>query len=145
MKKIILLLIMAVMATNVMDAKTPKDAEENLAQALALLNKGDTKNGVKLLKQVAHDGYAPALNHLAYLYLNGTDGVEKNESLAAQCYGLSADQEDDDGLCGLAYCYLNGLGVRKNAEKAVELFTQAAKQNNGDAYMRLAMCYTDGV
>ncbi len=77
-------------------------------------------------------------------YLNGVNGVEKNEAEAARLFWLSATQGYAASLNSLGYCYWNGLGVEADINEAAKLFHLAADKGLMSAQYNLARCYLNG-
>ena len=82
-------------------------------------------------------------NHLGWLYQNGY-GVEKNYSVAFDCYKKSADQNDAKAQNNLGYMYEHGLGVAENTTLAIEWYMKSANQGYAEAQYNLGYMYEIG-
>ena len=96
-----------------------------------------TRRGAKL-------GIAPAQEHLAQNYLNGT-GVAADEARAAHWFELAADQWYAPAIYNLAVLTMNGQGVTADPDYAVGLLLRAAELNEPYALYVLGGMYLEGV
>ena len=71
--------------------------------------------------------------NLAYMYLYGTNGVQKDYSKAFEYYQMAAEQNNPIALNNLGSLYFNGIGTNPDVQKAVALFTKAAELGNDNA------------
>jgi len=82
-------------------------------------------------------------NHLGWLYQNGY-GVEKNYSLAFECYKKASDQNDAKAQNNLGYMYEHGLGVAENTTLAIEWYMKSANQGYAEAQYNIGYMYEIG-
>lgn len=82
-------------------------------------------------------------NHLGWVYQNGY-GVEKNYSVAFDCYKKAADQNDAKAQNNLGYMYEHGLGVAENTTLAIEWYMKSANQGYAEAQYNLGYMYEIG-
>ncbi len=88
--------------------------------------------------RLAESGNMDAAITLGYMYLYGTDGVERDNAKAFHFYELAAKTGDPIALNNLGSLYFNGIGVEVNYAKAVQLFELSAQKGNTDAAVNLA-------
>ncbi len=91
----------------------------------------------------AKKGYIPAMNEVAWYYLNGKNN-EKNPKKAFKLYKEGAKYGEMNAQYGLGHCYYWGEGVKVDYDKAFELFSLSAKQGLPRALNHLGMCYEFG-
>ena len=87
--------------------------------------------GVDELQQMAQQGDAKAQAQLASLYLLGREGVEKDETKAAEWMEKSANQGLVDAQVVMGAMYDRGVGVVADREKATQWYEKAAAQGHG--------------
>lgn len=80
----------------------------------------------------AEEDYAPALNMLGCLYLNG-ESVDRDQQKAIEFFLKAAEFGEETAQYNLGVIYETGEGVDEDKEKAVEWYSQAAQQGNADA------------
>ena len=95
----------------------PSNSVENIMVTSISCN---NRHGKQTLKKISNP-------HLGWMYENGY-GVEKNYSVAFDCYKRAADQNDAKAQNNLGFMYENGLGVAKNAALAIEWYMKSAIQ-----------------
>jgi len=93
-------------------------------------------------KKAALLEYAPAMNNIGMMYLNG-EYVASNQDVAYKLF-LKASASHAQAKDNLAQCYEFGWGVERNAVKAADMY-----QNAGDAgyvlgWLHLAQMYETG-
>jgi len=106
MKKLLLILSLAVMCSSVARAEHFDDIADGIE---AYLNE-DYATALKLLKPLAEQGYASAQYNLGVMYANG-EGVIQNHKEAVKWYRLAAGQGDGEAQNSLGVMYTNGEGV----------------------------------
>ncbi len=82
-------------------------------------------------------------NYLGWVYQNGY-GVEKNYSVAFDCYKKAADQNDATAQNNLGYMYEHGLGVAENTTLAIEWYMKSANQGYAEAQYNIGYIYEIG-
>lgn len=100
------------------------------AQGVAKMKQNE-RDGVKLIREAANDGYSAAMNTLGLAYQDGK-GVKQNNGTARSWFRRAGEAGDPLGYYNLGRAYYNGIGVWKNSEKAIEYFVKAG--NLGDAH-----------
>ncbi len=120
-------------------ASQPK---ETSSSALAVTKVSDAKNS---LIEKAKSGDAFAQDNLGLLYLQGEDGMQKNQSEAVKWFQQSAEQGYALAQNHLGYCYAEATGISRNYEEAVKWWIKAANQGNTDAEFNLGQNYYDGL
>ncbi|MDR1597437.1 MAG: hypothetical protein LBR89_00670 [Holosporales bacterium] len=80
-----------------------------------------------------------AMLSLGTCYLNGSNGIEKNEEEGAGLFKQAADRGEPIGKYLLADCCLRGLGVPQDKPKALVLLREAADAGCHQANLILAM------
>ena len=123
------------------------EAESIYREALRLDFKGaaqeDKKHAVKLYRQAALMGYAPAMFNLGVSYEEG-DGIAADANEACKWYILAADAGHAKAMFNLANCYRIGRGVPADKEKAFEYFRRSADAGCVDALVNLGVAYERG-
>ena len=97
----------------------------------------NNRHGDQTLRKISH-------NHLGWVYQNGY-GVEKNYSVAFDCYKRAADQNDAKAQNNLGFMYENGLGVAKNAALAMKWYMKSANQGCPETQYNLGCMYQEGI
>jgi len=92
----------------------------------------------------AERGDITAQTDLAYKYLWGEDGEEKDYVKAAEWYRNAAARGDYKAQYQLALMYGKGQGVNKDDVKAAEWYRKAAEQGYADAQSMLGSMYEKG-
>lgn len=64
-------------------------------------------------------------------------GVKKDDGEAVAMFQKSAEQNNADGQCNLAWMYENGRGVKKDIPMALYYYEKAAEQGNTYAGTKL--------
>ena len=116
------------------------DEKENQEGEASLSDPNTPKNETPLERatRLAENGNMDAAMTLGYMYLYGTDGVERDNAKAFHFYELAAKTGDPIALNNLGSLYFNGIGVETNYAKAIQLFELAAQKGNNDAAVNLA-------
>lgn len=78
---------------------------------------------------------------LGLMYLDGIDGVEKNERKAAYYMEMSAKHNEKRGMYYLGNFYNQGRGVEKDKLKALEWWKKSAEAGCTDAKYELGVAY----
>jgi len=115
----------------------------DLEAGLAAYMEGDYETSLAECQPLAEEGNAAAQFCVGRLYANGF-GVEMNDDLALQWYGLAAEQGHGEALFNLGLMHANGWGVAMNDEEAARLFQLAAEQGFIKAQTSLAEVYKKG-
>ena len=87
-------------------------------------------------QDLADAGDANAAYGMGLLYGNGF-GVDMNDELALNYYGIAAEQGHADAAFNLAVMHQNGWGVPMDEEKANEWYKLAADKGNTEAQIAL--------
>ncbi len=87
-------------------------------------------------RKAAEQGYAPAQNGLAGLYLHG-QGVPRDESQAARYYRMAAEQGDSDGQSNLAWRYMYGEGVSADKVQVYKWLSLSARSATSDTSLKM--------
>ncbi len=88
-------------------------------------------DGSENLRQQAEQGDALAQAKLASMYLLGREGVEKNETAAAEWMEKAAKQGVVDAQVVMGALYDRGLGVTADRDKATQWYEKAAAKGHG--------------
>lgn len=88
-------------------------------------------DGSENLRQQAEQGDSQAQAKLASLYLLGREGVEKNETAAAEWMEKAAKQGVVDAQVVMGAMYDRGLGVTADRDKATQWYEKAAAKGHG--------------
>jgi len=162
MKKLLLILVLAVMCSSVARADDFEDAykewnsgnsdlfiplaEQGDARAqhylgLSLMDgiggvTEDKKEGVRWHRKAAEQGHVGSQVELGYAYIYGW-GVIKDHKKSVKWFRKAAEQGDTTGQNNLGYAYRSGRGVIKDHKKSVSWFQKSAEQ--GDFYGQLGL------
>ncbi|WP_260294642.1 tetratricopeptide repeat protein [Sedimenticola hydrogenitrophicus] len=98
---------------------------------------------VRLYRQAAQAGYAPAQNNLAAMYEEGL-GVAPDLSEAARWYRLAAGQGEAHAQHSLGEMLLAGRGIERNPAEGIEWIERAASQGHASACADLGRFYSKG-
>lgn len=82
------------------------------------------RQAVRMLRESANAGYAPALYDLAVCYQNG-EGVRKSDFKALSLYLASALRGDVGAIVEMARCYEYGYGTKPD-KKLAKVFSERA-------------------
>jgi TPR repeat protein len=80
----------------------------------------------------------------AVCFLNGSDGVCKDDTKAVKLLKRACDAGDSSAMCNLGVYYETCSGLEKNETKAVEWYTRAAESGEALAMLNLGICYAQG-
>ena len=94
-------------------------------------------------QKLANNGSANAQFNLGAMYDNG-DGVEEDDSEAANWYRLAANQGHVNAQFNLGVMYANGEGVEKNVAEAASWYQKAALQGDYRSQYNLGALYANG-
>lgn len=109
------------------------DIQHDLTKSLSLLNElADKKDGF-------------ALCTLGKLYMEGKNGVSKDEKKGIELLHESADLDCPEGQYEYGNCLLNGIGIEKDYKSARSYIEKSSSKNNLDAYYALARIYKEGL
>lgn len=103
-------------------------------------NNGDMISAMATLKEAADGGHAAAQAMYAFIQDQADNDVE-----AAKYYRMSAEQENVEGIFGLANFVASGDGnVEKDEIAALQLFKRAAEKGHQQSIVIMAMTYING-
>ena len=122
---------------NTQEVKSGKDSY-NIYKYLR--RRGDWPRAKWRLKKAAEQGYFPAQNELAGMYLNGA-GEEEDKLLAIEWMVEMAEQGYAPAQHNLAWMYYIGKGVKQDRHRARELYERAAEQGYTLSQDGLAVMY----
>lgn len=105
----------------------------------------ELEQGLKLLRQSASQGFAPAQYKLALLFWRYQSSELSAEAI--NLFRLAAAQEYGPALCYLATCYKDGTIVAKDVTpptQAAIFFNRAAVSGDAKGQYNLGVCYLRG-
>jgi TPR repeat protein len=137
MKRIILTIITAMLLGG--NLAWADDSED----AVAAYNHKDYATALKIWRQLAAEGNAPAQAYVGVLYAQG-QGVPQDYTTARQWYEKAAAQGDAKGQFLLGARYAQGQGVLQDYTKAAQWFEKAAAQGYAAAQFTLGVLYANG-
>jgi uncharacterized protein len=111
--------------------------------AVAAHARGDYATTLRLLRPLADQGLAKALQRLGVLYYGG-QGVPQDYAEAIKWFRLAAKQGDANALYALGLMYYNGQGVAQDYTEAAKWFRLAALWGRTNAQYNLGLMYADG-
>ena len=136
MKKLLLILVLAVMCNSVARADDIDDAEK-------AYEKKDYATAFKLWQPLAEEGIAKAKHYLGFMYQNGY-GVEQDVKEAVKWYRKAARQGHGKAQYNLGVMYEKGQGVLQDYEESVKWYRKAARKGNRNAEYNLGVMYANG-
>ncbi len=105
----------------------------------------NASSNLKYYKNYAENGNAEYQILLAFAYLDGKDGIAKNEAKAAEWFRKAAEQGDANAQRFLGHMYYGGFAnIAKDEAKAAEWFRKAAEQGDADGQFFLGQMYENG-
>jgi TPR repeat protein len=127
-------------------------AQQVFGLSLTLASSSDASPGMAGLEgltmsdllKAADGGDMKAHLVVAYRYLDGKGGVEKNPLLAMRHLRIAAEGGQVAAMTRLAFIYDAGEGVEKDRKKALKYFLKAATAGDEAACHRLGMIYLEG-
>lgn len=130
---------------------TLEELEADYKKALSYLVRPDYEEGVRMIKELANKGYAPAQYKLGMMYYesyraseDNTGGIARDYKKAAEWYQKAAGQGNSYAQYELGRCYADGKGVDKDIDLALMWYRTAAAQENSYAQYELGLCYYYG-
>jgi TPR repeat protein len=112
-------------------------------KAVNAYNRGDYEASHKLMRSLAHNGFAKAQYSLGVMYESGK-GVNASLKKAKKWFQLAAEKGISKAQYKLGLVYLNGRGVEKDYSKAIKWWKLAAKKGNAKAQTYLGMMFENG-
>ena len=122
-----------------LDAKRVQQKGE-YDKAITLMQGGDAKSALRLLKELASDGSADAQFKLGVFYQKG-EGISRDLARAALWFEKAALQDHPKAQYNLGLMYKDGLGVEADHRRAMMWWELAAKQGHVNSQFNLvAIC-----
>src|SRR5919112_2963975 len=118
-------------------------AANTFDDALAVYERGDYVQAMKLFRQLAEKGHQWAQRRVGLMYAEGK-GVPQDYQEAVKWYGLAAAQGNVPAQYSLGLAYEKGQGVPQDYHQAVKWYRLAAAQGNELAQIHLGVMYTKG-
>ncbi len=123
---------------------TSHDAHaETYRQALALLDEGEPREAVRLLKRAAEAGFPPAQYRLAKHYERG-EGAPRDLALALSWAERAAEAGNVQAMHDVGVSYARGEGAPVNPASAYRWFREAAAYGVTDSQFNLAVLHQQG-
>jgi TPR repeat protein len=113
-------------------AQSPANADATAWLGAILLERGQQRDGLRLIQQSADAGSAEGLHRLALAYAQGDGGTPRNEARAAELFTRAAEKGHQRAQLNLGTLYLRGQGVPRDLIQARAWLEKAAA--NGDPY-----------
>jgi TPR repeat protein len=98
---------------------------------------------LRLYRQAAQAGFAPAQNNLAIMYEQGL-GVAPDLKLAIRWYQRAADLGEANAQHHLGKMLLDGRGMDKDIDQGIQWIERAAAQGHAAACADLGLFYSQG-
>ncbi len=114
-----------------------------LEDAQAALAAGNTVRAVEIFRDLADDGDGDAQAALGRLLALG-NGIDEDDSAAAELYLLAAEQGHIEAQLDLATAYLGGFGVERDFGQAARWFNVAAAEGNARAQYNMGLLNNAG-
>ncbi len=105
--------------------------------------KVDLKKAYTWYKKAALQHYAPAINNLGMMYLNG-EYVAQNRTVAFRLFKM-ASAEHAQAKDNMARSYEKGWGVKKDIKSAIRYFREAGDAGYILGWIHLAQLYEKGL
>ena len=118
-------------------------AANTFDDALAVYERGDYVQAMKLFRQLAETGHQWAQRRVALMYAQGK-GVPQDYQEAVKWYGLAAAQGNVPAQYSLGLAYEKGQGVPQDYQEAVKWYLIAAAREDEWAQTRLGSIYAHG-
>jgi len=94
-------------------------------------------------RELADDGYAPAMANLGSLYDVGT-GVSEDNAQAVKWFRKAAEAGQANAMFGLGLMYTKGEGVAKDYDESMKWFRKAAAKGEANAMNQIGVMYDNG-
>src|ERR671911_299542 len=118
-------------------------AANTFDDALAVYERGDYVQAMKLFRQLAEKGHQWAQRRVGLIYAEGK-GVPQDYHEAVKWYRLAAAQGNVPAQYSLGLAYEKGQGVPQDYQEAVNWYRLAAVRGNESAQVNLAVMYSKG-
>jgi tetratricopeptide (TPR) repeat protein len=118
-----------------------KSKENQLKEALKIIDKGDIKAGISILTKLAKAEYNEAEYCLGY----AAEFKLENYEEAVKWYRIAAAHGYAQAQWCLGNLYLKGFGVEQNIIEAVKWYKAAAENNVPEAQFTLGEFYRSGL
>jgi TPR repeat protein len=132
-----LLAILYFVGTSSFAASNPFD------DAIAVYERGDYVQAIKLFRQLAEQGHQWAQRRVGSMYSEGK-GAPQDYQEAVKWYRLAAAQGNVPAQYSLGLAYEKGQGVPQDYQEAVKWYRLAAAQGNQFAQVTLGVMYGNG-
>jgi len=132
-----LLVILCFLGASSFAASNPFD------DAIAVYERGDYVQAMKLFRQLAEQGHQWAQRRVGSMYAEGK-GVAQDYQEAVKWYRLAAAQRNTPAQYSLGLAYEKGQGVPQDYQEAVKWYRIAASQEDEWAQTRLGSIYAEG-
>ncbi|MBX9944814.1 MAG: sel1 repeat family protein [Reyranella sp.] len=126
-----------VAAESSLRALAPSDADAVAWLGAILLERGMTRDGLRLIQQSADAGSAEGLHRLALVFAHGEGGTPRNDARAAELFERAAEKGNRRAQLNLGTLYLRGQGVPRDLIQARAWLEKAAA--GGDPYALYAL------
>ncbi len=110
----------------------------------AHLKKGDFDFALARFRQMAEEGYPPAVNSIGTMFFNGS-GVPKNEGEAVNWFQKAAEQGYIPAQLNLGFAYTKGLGVHRDYAAALQWYRRAAVRGSAIAQDSIGYFYAQSM
>ncbi|MDA8347447.1 MAG: tetratricopeptide repeat protein [Pseudomonadota bacterium] len=118
-------------------------AQAEFQEANAAYQRGNYKQALIYIRQLAAQGYASAEDYLGAMYTKG-QGVPQDYAKALKWYRLAAAQGSAAAEFNLGAMYYAGSGVPQNYVKALQWFRMSVAQGCASAETDLGAMYAGG-
>ena len=118
-------------------------AANTFDDALAVYERGDYVQAMKLFRQLAETGHQWAQRRVGLMYAEGK-GVPQDYQEAVKWYSLAAAQGNVPAQYSLGLAYEKGQGVPQDYQEAIKWYRIAATREDEWAQTRLGSIYAEG-
>lgn len=108
--------------------------DKKLYYANQCIEDGDKSQGLAIIEELANNGYAPAQDRLAGIYLLENKNDRNYIQKALKLYHLSASQGDEDAIYHLGILYTTDEFIEKDLYKAEYWLLKSAEKDRAGMY-----------
>jgi uncharacterized protein len=136
--------LLVIVITIIAKAAVGQRPEDLNSKAKVLLEKGEYKNAVPLIKEAAEAGNPEAQYNFGVCYQQGVE-VSQSDSAANIWFLKSAKQGWKDAQFKIAYSYATGRGCFKDDKQAFYWSIKCAGQKDPECIFNVINCYSEGL
>lgn len=136
----------SVLANRYSDPNTPSPSGYGVDGKHERKNRDAWMNAAfKLVKRLAHSGYAPAIFYFGSQYSNGGMGLEIDYDKAYELYLKAANKDHAESAYRVAVCNEIGAGTKRDPSRAINWYKKASLLGDVSAMYKLGMISLNGL